>query len=123
MSLSAEGDHIIRELVDAKWYTTEVAAFEAAIAIAIGRGLGTEKRKLSAATTKFNVGSLDPRVRELVLTFRPDAGDRPYELANQLAEAGLQELGRVLREDADLSEVLDIAVFREGDATGSSSPE
>ena len=56
-------------------------------------------------TTKFNVGTLDPQVRELVLEFS-SIGERPYETANQLAQAGLRYLGARLDEDFDLCAAL-----------------
>lgn len=110
MSLSSEGDRIVREMVAAGWFETEVAAFQTAVALALARNLDPpDRQEMGGTTTKYNVGSLDPRLRDLVLRFQGAETPRPFETANLLAEAGLRHLGRALANDVRLTEALGLA--------------
>ncbi len=115
ISLSEEGDRIIKALVEAGLFRSEVAAFEAATSLAIAEGLTIDRRELGTTTTKWNVGTLDSRFRDLVVEFAPSGGDRPYETATLLAEAGLRSFDAALEnEEEDLSTVLGIESRADG---------
>ena len=60
MSLSEGGEEVVKRLVSSGWFATEVAAFQAAIAVALARDLAVDRSEIQGnTTTKFNVGSLD----------------------------------------------------------------
>jgi len=109
--LSPEGARILAELVGNHWFETEVAAFQCAFALALAQGLSIDRPELRGATTKFNVGSLDPTVRDLVVRLDPDYAAKPFERATVLAEAGLRRLSSLLDEASDLAETLGISQF------------
>jgi hypothetical protein len=112
--LSPDGAKILADLVEAGWFETEVAAFQCAVALALAQGLDIDRSKLRGATTKFNVGTLDLLIRELVLRLDEQHNNRPYERATVLAEAGLRRLTALVDDGADAAEVLGIGSF-EGD--------
>jgi hypothetical protein len=112
--LSPEGARILADLVGNQWFETEVAAFQCAFALALAQGLNIERSQLRGSTTKFNVGTLDPLVRDLVVRLDPDHATKPYERATVLAEAGLRRLAGVLDESSDLAETLGISQFSHG---------
>lgn len=96
----------MRELVERGWFSTQVAAFQAAVGVAIAHGLSIGRGELKNQTTKWNVGTLDPRLREMIVEFGGDQADRAYETATMLAEAGLRRLGEVLDDEAQLASIL-----------------
>jgi hypothetical protein len=63
---------------------------------------------ITGKKNKYSVGSIDSdgRLRELIITFRPDLSDKPYYASEWLAEIGLS----IIREELDsgkfLSEIL-----------------
>ena len=108
--LSPVGHEILREVVAHGWYREELDAFQAAVAIGIARELEIDPAELRGSTTVFNVGSLDPMLRDIVLQLAPaDRARKPYEAATLYAEAGLRELKRALDGTISLSEALGIA--------------
>lgn len=106
ISLSDEGDRIVRELVERGWFSTQVAAFQAAVGVAIAHELTIDRSDLKNQTTKWNVGTLDPRLRDMIMEFGRDAAESPYETATILAEAGLRRLASVLDDEAQLASIL-----------------
>lgn len=106
MSLSEGGEEVVKRLVSSGWFATEVAAFQAAIAVALARDLTIDRSEMrGSTTTKFNVGTLDPLVVVLVSQFSSNVV-QPYETANTLAEAGLLYLGTLLDDDVRMSKAL-----------------
>lgn len=91
------------------WFEDGIEAYRVAIAVALARGLSEDDvPERVNATTKYNVGSLDPegRIRDLISIMRPQDSVRPYAVAEWLAEAGLAYILRQLEDGALLSEVL-----------------
>jgi hypothetical protein len=70
------------------------------IAFAIARGL-IAPANFKTRTTFLNVGSLDKdgSLRNLITEIYPDSAERPYAMAERLAEAGLTEMGRQYEND------------------------
>lgn len=109
MSLSEGAEEVVRRLVSSGWFATEVAAFQAAIAVALARDLTIDRSEMrGSTTTKFNRGTLDPLVVDLVSQFSSSV-EQPYETANMLAEAGLRYLGTLLEDDVKLTTALGLA--------------
>ena len=109
LALSADGFRILDELEADGWFSTQLAAYQAAIALALAKELPIPDRKeLGKLETKFNVGSLDPRIREMVQRFYKGDVSRPYEVAQLLAEAGLREMDQARKSDIRLSDALGI---------------
>lgn len=116
ISVSAEGNAVLRRLVQEGWFAQEVDAFQTAVVLALADGLSIANVSLSDGQTKFNQGSLDPRLREVILTFGEDSSNHgPLDKAVLLAEVGLKELRRVLDDEASLSAVLGLTAAAVGD--------
>lgn len=102
-------DHIANLKDKYQWFNLELDCYRTAIAVALSRGkdrsdLGT----ITGKKNKWSVASIDAdgRLRELIITFRPDLSDKPYYASEWLAEIGLS----IIREELDsgkfLSEIL-----------------
>lgn len=123
VSLSQEADLALGSLVEEGWFATEITAYQAAVALALARGLSHERpRGGGSRTTKFNVGSLDSRIRDLVSRFGP-TGVPPIEASMGLAEAGLRAIRRTLDEEGSLTSAFGLAdPGRDGAAMGPLPP-
>jgi hypothetical protein len=108
ISISADADRIVSELVEAEWFANEVAAFQAAVALALANDLKVDPATNTNVVTKWNVGSLNPRIAYLVRHFAPEYGERPMEAATLLAEVGLRALDSAHKSGQQLSEALAI---------------
>ena len=102
-------DHIANLETKYEWFANGIDCYRAAVAVALSRG--KDKSDLGTITGKKNkyaVGSIDSdgRLKELIVTFRPDLSDKPYYASEWLAEIGLS----IIREELDsgkfLSEIL-----------------
>jgi hypothetical protein len=99
----------LSEVLETGWFEEEMDAYRVAIAVALARGLCADAGGMVGVKTKFNVGSLDNdgKLRTLITTLAPSSGDRPYEHAERLAEAGVAYLAEKLgRQGATLTDVL-----------------
>ena len=102
-------DHIANLEAKYEWFANGIDCYRVAVAVALARG--KDKSDLGTITgkkNKYSVGSIDSdgRLRELIITFRPDLSDKPYYASEWLAEIGLS----IIREELDsgkfLSEIL-----------------
>jgi hypothetical protein len=102
-------DHIAHLKDKYQWFREGLDCYRTAVAVALARG--KDKSDLGTVTgkkNKYSVGSIDSdgRLRELIITFRPDLSDKPYYASEWLAEIGLS----IIREELDggkfLSEIL-----------------
>ena len=102
-------DHIANLEGKYEWFANGIDCYRAAVAVALSRG--KDKADLGTITgkkNKYSVGSIDSdgRLRELIITFRPDLSEKPYYASEWLAEIGL----RTIREELDggkfLSDIL-----------------
>ncbi len=102
-------DHIANLKDNYQWFKEGLDCYRAAVAVALARGkdrsdLGT----ITGKKNKYSVGSIDSdgRLKELIITFRPDLSEKPYYASEWLAEIGLS----IIREELDngkfLSEIL-----------------
>ena len=79
-------DGIFKELLD---------VYRLGIALSIKSGNAAPR--ISRQRNMFNVGSLDPdgTIRDLIMELYPEHAERPYAFAEQLAEYGVTEIGRL----------------------------
>lgn len=102
-------DHIANLEDKYQWFKEGIDCYRTAVAVALARGkdrddLGT----VTGKKNKYSVGSIDSdgRLRDLIITFRPDLSEKPYYASEWLAEIGLS----IIREELDngkfLSEIL-----------------
>lgn len=102
LGLTSEGAANLERVMESKWFGTEIAAYRAAIAVALASGTAKSSDEMKEMTTKFNQGSLDPdgSVRDLILLFADgDDRERPMAFAERLAEAGLADMAARLSND------------------------
>src|SRR5260370_32439227 len=98
-----EETHILLQKMKADGIFNEMQdGYRFGIAFAIVRGLlAPENVKFH---TVFNVGTLDKggTLRDLISELYPNVDEKPYSMAERLAEAGLAELGRQYENDQQL---------------------
>lgn len=102
-------DHIAILQTKYEWFREGLDCYRAAVAVALARG--KDKKDLGTVTgkkNKYSVVSIDSdgRLKDLIVTFRPDLSDRPYYASEWLAEIGLS----IIRDELDsgnfLSDIL-----------------
>lgn len=87
LGVTAAGADVLAKIMDRDdLFNTEAAAFKAAIALALSLELEISEVPLPIRT-KWALGGIMSDVIELIGWYRES--DRPVELANKLAEAGL----------------------------------
>lgn len=109
LSASNAANEALDTLTASGWFAEGIEAYRVAIAYALANDLQPEDvPERVNATTKYNVGSVDPegRVRNLICILRPEDAERPYATAEWLAEAGLARIVRELDDGSLLSEIL-----------------
>lgn len=110
VALSLEGNDHVANLVDNyRWFKDGLDAYRTGVAVALARNKSeVDLPPVTNKKTKYSVSSLDPdgRLRELIVTFRPELEQKPYSASEWLAEIGLS----IIREELDggklLSEIL-----------------
>jgi len=110
VALSLEGNDHVANLVDNyRWFKDGLDAYRTGVAIALARNKAEiDLPPVTNKKTKYSVSSLDPdgRLRDLIVTFRPELEQKPYSASEWLAEIGLS----IIREELDggklLSEIL-----------------
>jgi hypothetical protein len=110
VGLSLEGNDHVANLVDNyRWFKDGLDAYRTGVAVALARNKSElDLPPVTNKKTKYSVSSLDPdgRLRELIITFRPELEQKPYSASEWLAEIGLS----IIREELDggklLSEIL-----------------
>ena len=110
VGLSLEGNDHVANLVDNyRWFKDGLDAYRTGVAIALARNKSEiDLPPVTNKKTKYSVSSLDPdgRLRDLIVTFRPELEQKPYSASEWLAEIGLS----IIREELDggklLSEIL-----------------
>lgn len=110
VALSLEGNDHVANLVDNyRWFKDGLDAYRTGVALALARNMTElDLPPVTNKKTKYAVSSLDPdgRLRDLVVTFRPELEQKPYAASEWLAEIGLS----IIREELDsgklLSEIL-----------------
>lgn len=102
-------DHIANLEDNYQWFKDGIDCYRTAVAVALARGkdradLGT----VTGKKNKYSVGSIDSdgRLREMIITFRPDLSDKPYYASEWLAEIGLSLIREELDNGKFLSEIL-----------------
>ena len=110
VALSLEGNDHVANLVDNyRWFKDGLDAYRTGVALALARNKSElDLPPVTNKKTKYSVSSLDPdgRLRDLIVTFRPELEQKPYSASEWLAEIGLS----IIREELDsgklLSEIL-----------------
>ena len=110
VALSLEGNDHVANLVDNyRWFKDGLDAYRTGVALALARNKSEiDLPPVTNKKTKYSVSSLDPdgRLRDLIVTFRPELEQKPYAASEWLAEIGLS----IIREELDsgklLSEIL-----------------
>ena len=110
VALSLEGNDHVANLVDNyRWFKDGLDASRTGVALALARNKSElDLPPVTNKKTKYSVSSLDPdgRLRDLIVTFRPELEQKPYAASEWLAEIGLS----IIREELDsgklLSEIL-----------------
>lgn len=110
VALSLEGnDHVANLVDDYRWFKDGLDAYRTGVALALARNKSEiDLPPVTNKKTKYSVSSLDPdgRLRDLIVTFRPELEHKPYAASEWLAEIGLS----IIREELDsgklLSEIL-----------------
>ena len=110
VGLTPAGSEALAKVIATKWFATEMDAYKVAIAVALRSEINVDQ-PLVGATTKFNIGSLDPDGRLVALiesVLGSQAGD-PGALAERLADQGLVILAtRLVDNEEKLIDVLGI---------------
>jgi len=109
LGVTQEGAALLESIMDTDWFNEEMDAYRTAISLAFAHGLVVEPREMAGATTKWNIGTLDPdgKLRSMVVALSSEEVDRPYAHAERRAAAGLRYLkSRLVDEKAELSNVL-----------------
>ena len=110
ISLSLEGNDHIANLVDAyRWFKIPVDAYRTAVAVALSRNkTEIDLPPVTNRKTKWHVSTVDAdgRLRDLIITFRPDLELKPYAASEWLAEIGLSIIRDELDSGSLLSDVL-----------------
>lgn len=110
VALSLEGNDHIANLVDRyRYFKDGLDAYRTAVAVALARGKNdSDIPPITNKKTKYSVSSLDAdgRLRDLIISFRPDLESRPYSASESLAEIGLSIIREELDSGAFLSEIL-----------------
>lgn len=100
LGVTSEGALNLATLMDMedKWFDSEMTAYRLAITTALSHDLAVQQGPLKDVTTKYNIGSLDPdgRLREMIRLLGPADARDPYDIAEKLADAGLDLLNRQL---------------------------
>lgn len=110
VGLSVDGNDHIEHLTKVhKWFETGIDAYRVAVAVALARGMQESDLKLpKQRTTKYGVGTLDEsgKLREMIITLRPELSDRPYAHSEWLAEIGLSIIRNELEEGKYLIDII-----------------
>lgn len=98
-------DHIANLEDKYEWFREGLDCYRAAVAVALARG--KDKKDLGTVTgkkNKYSVASIDSdgRLKDLIVTFRPDLSDKPYYASEWLAEIGLS----IIRDELDNGNLL-----------------
>lgn len=106
VGLSIDGNDHIEHLTKVhKWFDNGIDAYRVAVAVALARGMQESDLKMpKQRTTKYGVGSLDEsgKLREMIITLRPELRDRPYAHSEWLAELGLS----IIRNELEMGKYL-----------------
>jgi hypothetical protein len=110
VALSLEGNDHVANLVDRyRYFKDGLDAYRTAVAVALARDKGeSDIPPLTNRKTKYSVSSLDAdgKLRDLIISFRPELEGRPYSSSEWLAEIGLSIIREELDNGAFLSEIL-----------------
>ena len=110
VSLSLEGNDHVANLVDRyHWFNNGLDAYRTAVAVSLARNkTELDIPQVTNKKTKYSVSSLDPdgRMRDLIITFRPEHEQKPYSASEWLAEIGLSIIREELDDGKLLSEIL-----------------
>lgn len=107
IGLTAEGREALQHLMGLQWFRNELDA--AMLAMAIEAHSGTVPEPTEGTDTKWNVGSLDPDARGVMLSLYPDH-PHPYRAVESLMNMGLIRLSRSVRVDG--GEALELLLQR-----------
>jgi hypothetical protein len=106
VALSLEGNDHVANLVDNyRWFKDGLDAYRTGVALALARNKSEiDLPPVTNKKTKYSVSSLDPdgRLRDLIVTFRPELELKPYAASEWLAEIGLS----IIRQDLDSGKLL-----------------
>lgn len=110
VALSLEGNDHVANLVDNyRWFKDGLDAYRTGVALALARNKSEiDLPPVTNKKTKYSVSSLDPdgRLRDLIVTFRPELEQKPYAASEWLAEIGLSMIREELDSGKLLSEIL-----------------
>jgi hypothetical protein len=102
-------DHIANLTAKYQWFDSGNDCYRVAVAVALARGKdSSDLGSITGKKNKYHVGSIDNdgRLRELIITFRPDLSEKPYYASEWLAEIGLSIIREELDSGAFLSDIL-----------------
>lgn len=106
VALSLEGNDHVANLVDNyRWFKDGLDAYRTGVSVALARNKSElDLPPVTNKKTKYSVSSLDPdgRLRDLIVTFRPELEKKPYAASEWLAEIGLS----IIREELDSGKLL-----------------
>lgn len=106
VAISLEGNDHIEHLVKRyQWFNDGIDAYKVAVSIALARGKNlSDSPPVTNKRTKYGISSLDGdgRLRDMIISLRPDLEKRPYAASEWLAEIGLM----ILRDELDSGRLL-----------------
>jgi hypothetical protein len=120
VGLTPAGAEALAKVMSTNWFAEEKDAYKVGIAIALRAEINVDQ-PLGGATTKFNIGTLDPdqKVVALIQTFLGSEAGDPVVLAERLAEQGLLVLAaKLVDQEEKLSDVLGVGSEDSSDAEG-----
>lgn len=111
VGLGQEADIALKAMVADGLFLNEMVGYKLGVAYALSQDIAPEEVDIVGNKTKFAATGLDPdgRLAILVKTFLPE-NDRPYWVAERLADWGIRDLARRLAAHEDLAEIMDSAV-------------
>ena len=106
VALSLEGNDHIEHLTERyKWFKEGYHAYKVAVSVALARGKDiSDTPPVTKKQTKYSVSTLDSdgKLRDLIISLRPDLVQRPYAASEWLAEIGLM----IIRDELDSGRLL-----------------
>jgi hypothetical protein len=109
VAISPNSRDLADEVVEKGGFADRQDVYRLAIAVALTKQLEPAPEDVGGRINYLGTGSLDPEasIRTAIVQLREDGRDRPYALAERLAEAGIAVLHEHLNSGRSIREFLD----------------
>jgi hypothetical protein len=109
IGLTPEGSSALSDLVHRGIFGSEGDGYKVAVAYALAVGMSPDAAPQKGFTTKFNAaGGLDRdgTLREVVTLLAPGGDERPYAVAEKLADLGVKALHARILQNESMADIL-----------------